>query len=187
MNVDDTALLVIDVQERLAPAVGESARITWNCGRLLRGAAATGVAAAATEQYPEKLGPTVPELAGHLAAACGDQQTSPKRMFSCRECGDVLDAWQASGRHRVLLAGFETHVCVQQTALDLLAAGFRVYLAVDAVGSRSPVDHQTALQRMTAAGVTPTTTEAALFEWCVDSSAAAFKTISGLAKEPPPS
>lgn len=180
MNPDDTALLVIDVQERLAPVVGDSERMVWNCGRLLRGAAALGVATAATEQYPEKLGPTVPELAEQLTGA------SPKRMFSCRECDGLLDAWQAAGRHRVLLAGIETHVCVQQTALDLLSAGFRVYLAVDAAGSRNPLDHQTALQRMTAAGVTPTTTEAALFEWCVDSTADAFKAISGLAKESAP-
>ncbi|TWT36414.1 putative isochorismatase [Posidoniimonas corsicana] len=181
MNADDTALLVVDVQERLAPAVRDPARLTWNCGRLLQGAAALGVPAAATEQYPEKLGPTVPELTEHLAGSA-----AAKLMFSCRECGDLLSGWQSDGRERVLLAGIETHVCIQQTALDLLAAGFRVYVAVDAVSSRREVDHQTALRRMESAGATLTTTEAALFEWCVEAGTAPFKAISALAKQAPP-
>jgi nicotinamidase-related amidase len=87
---------------------------------------------------------------------------------------------------KVLLAGIEAHVCVQQTALDLIANGYRVYVAVDAIGARHVTDHDTALRRMELAGVTLTTTEAALFEWCRESAAAEFKPISALVRETPP-
>lgn len=180
MNADDTALLVVDVQERLTPAIRESDRVVWNIRRLLDGAQALGVATLATEQYPGKLGPTLPVLAERLG------ERPSKTLFSCRECSEYFEKWQAEGRHRVLISGVETHVCVQQTALDLLAAGMRVYLAVDAVGSRFPQDRDTALRRMEAAGVTLTTTEAALFEWCVAAGTDAFRAISKLAKEQSP-
>jgi isochorismate hydrolase len=86
----------------------------------------------------------------------------------------------------VLLCGIETHVCVGQTALDLLAAGFRVYIAVDAVAARSTLDHETALRRMESSGAVLTTTEAALFEWCIRAGTPEFRQISALAKELPP-
>ena len=89
----------------------------------------------------------------------------------------------SSGIHRVLVCGIETHVCVQQTVLDLLAAGFQVLVAVDAVSSRFAIDHETALRRMEASGALLTTTEAALFEWCGEAGKAEFKEISKLAKE----
>jgi nicotinamidase-related amidase len=86
----------------------------------------------------------------------------------------------------VLVCGIETHVCILQTALDLAAAGFEPYVAVDAVGARQTVDHETALRRMESAGVILTTTETAMFEWCRTAEAPEFKTISALAKEKPP-
>ncbi|MEQ8837306.1 MAG: isochorismatase family protein, partial [Lacipirellulaceae bacterium] len=109
-----------------------------------------------------------------------------KIQFSCGERGEVFSGWLEEGLHRVLLAGIETHVCVQQTALDLLAAGFQVFVAVDAVGSRYKVDHGIALRRMEASGVLLTTTEATLFEWCERAGTPEFKAISALAKEKPP-
>ena len=181
MRACDTALLVVDVQERMLGAQPAAGRIVWNCRRLLDGASVLGVRAAATEQYPEKLGVTAAELAERL--------TSPalaKLAFSCGECGDLFAGWQAAGVDRVLLCGVETHVCVQQTALDLLAAGFRVYIAADAVGSRFAHDHETALRRMESSGAVITTTEAVLFEWCERAGTAAFKQISALAKETAP-
>jgi nicotinamidase-related amidase len=84
------------------------------------------------------------------------------------------------------VCGIETHVCILQTGLDLAAAGFEPYVAVDAVGARHAVDHETALRRMEAAGVILTTTEMAMFEWCRTAGTPEFKTISGLAKENPP-
>ena len=181
MEAADTALLVVDMQERLLGAIAGRERLVWNIGRLLRGAAVLGVPAAATEQYPEKLGPTVPELAEHLDPPPG------KLTFSCGECGDIFRRWQDEDRHRVLVCGMETHVCVGQTAMDLMAAGFRVYLAVDALASRFNTDHDVALQRMESAGATLTTVEAALFEWCRVAGTPEFKQISALAKEQGPS
>lgn len=181
MRPDDTALLVIDVQERFLSIVPGIERVMWNCRRLLDAAAVLGVRAAATEQYPEKLGSTASVLAERLASPA-----LAKLAFSCGECGGIFTPWQAEGIERVLLCGIETHVCVGQTALDLLAAGFRVYVAVDAVAARSKLDHDTALRRLESSGAVLTTTEAVMFEWCVRAGTPAFRQISALAKEQPP-
>ncbi|MDZ4656726.1 MAG: hydrolase [Bythopirellula sp.] len=178
MRPADTALLVIDVQERLLAVLPDGARITWNIRRLLDGAKILGVRTACTEQYPEKLGPTAPILAERLT----DKAVS-KLTFSCGACSEIFDAWQNDGIHRVLVCGIETHVCVQQTVLDLLAAGYQVLVAVDAVGTRHTIDHEISLRRMEASGALLTTTEAALFEWCSVAGTSEFKEMSKLAKE----
>ena len=180
MSADDTGLLVVDVQEKLIGLIAGHERIVWNLRRLLDGAKTLGVSAAATEQYPKGLGPTVPELAQRLGAI------PDKLSFSCGACPDIFRQWDGRGITRVLVAGIEAHVCVQQTVLDLLASGRRVYVAVDAIGSRCDIDYQTALRRMESAGATLTTTEAALFEWCERSGTPQFKEISRLVRETPP-
>ena len=178
MNRDDSALLVIDVQARLLPSIDQHERLVFNIRRLIEGAKQLGVRVAATEQYPKGLGGTTEELANLLPAAIPE-----KLMFSCRECEQLIDEFDSSGISKILLTGIETHVCVAQTAFDLLAAGFDVYVCVDAVGSRNEIDYLTAIRRMEAAGVTPTTTEAALFEWCEVAGSAEFKAISKLVQE----
>ncbi|MEM8865974.1 MAG: isochorismatase family protein [Planctomycetota bacterium] len=180
MNAHDTALLVIDVQEKIMRAIAGSATLVWNIRRLIDGAGILGVPVEATEQAPEKLGPTVESLRSRLPEA------KSKLAFSCGERGEIAGDWQANGLHRVLLCGVETHVCVQQTAFDFMAAGFRVYAAVDALGSRNAIDHQTALRRLESGGVTLTTCEAALTEWAVRAGTEQFKKISALAKEHAP-
>lgn len=180
MSADDTGLLVVDVQGKLITLVPGHKRIIWNLRRLCDGADALGVAKAATEQYPQGLGPTVPELAAKFT------NIPSKTAFSCGECGGLFRDWSERGIRKILLGGIEAHVCVQQTAFDLLTHGFRVYLAVDAVGSRFEVDYTTALRRMESAGVTLTTTEAAMFEWCGRSGTPQFKQISALVKEASP-
>ena len=184
MNADDTALLVIDVQERIMRAIPGGERLVWNLRRLIDGSEILGLPVAATEQAPDKLGPTVPEIATRLEALNSTAQS--KLAFSCGERGAIARNWLDAGRHRVLLCGVETHVCVQQTAFDYMAAGFRVYAAVDAIASRHAVDYETALRRMESAGVTLTTCEAALTEWCQVAGTPEFKKISALAKESPP-
>jgi nicotinamidase-related amidase len=182
MRPDDTGLLVVDMQTRLLGVHDEGERVIWNVRRLLDGAKLFGVPVAATEQAPEKLGPTVPELAERLpAAAVG------KLAFSCGGCDEIFSVWRGAGMHRVLVCGIETHVCVQQTVLDLLAAGFQVLVAADAVSARFAIDHQIALRRMEASGALLTSTEAALFEWCGGAGTAEFKGVSALAKEICPS
>ena len=180
MSPQDTVLLVVDVQEKLMPLIGGQQRIVWNLRRLLDGAEATGVKALATEQYPQGLGPTVPELAERLG-------TIPsKAAFSCAGCEPFMEQLQQIAPSKVLVAGIEAHVCVQQTVLDLLALGYRVFVPVDAVGSRYAIDYETGLKRMESSGATLTTTESALFEWCQVSGTPTFKKISALVREKPP-
>jgi nicotinamidase-related amidase len=180
MSRRDSALLVVDVQGKLITLVPGHQQIIWNIRRLLDAAKTLGVPSYGTEQYPKGLGPTVPVLAERLG-------TIPnKQSFSCGECGAIFQDLDKRGISKVLVIGIEAHVCVQQTVLDLTAAGYRVYLAVDAVGSRFDIDRETALRRMQSSGATLTTTEAAMFEWCERSGTPEFKEISRLVQEKSP-
>jgi len=177
MSAGDTALLVIDVQEKLMVKVPDADALVRNIGFLIDGARALGLTVLATEQYPKGLGPTVPDLARRLP------DRPDKQAFSCCAVPAVMDALQRQARPKVLLAGIETHVCVQQTALDLLAQGFQVYVAIDAVGSRFAIDRETALRRMERLGATLVTSETAVFEWVGGAHSPHFKDISRLVKE----
>jgi nicotinamidase-related amidase len=180
MSRDDSALLVVDVQGKLITMIPGHQRIIWNIRRLIDGANALDISVAGTEQYPQGLGPTTPELAERLG------QIPAKMTFSCGGCPEIFRGFRDRGIHKILVVGIEGHVCVQQTVLDLLDDGFQVYLAVDAIGSRFDIDHQTALRRMDSAGATLTTTESALFEWCDVAGTPEFKQISALVREKPP-
>jgi nicotinamidase-related amidase len=178
----DCRLLIVDMQQKLLPAIRRGQQVTANCIKLVRAARLLGPPVFATEQYPRGLGPTVPELAELLA------ERSEKRRFSCSEslawgtAGDSMDS-ALQDRTKVVLAGIEAHVCVLQTALDLMADGYRIYVAADAVGSRRRLDRQIALQRMADSGAVITTTESVLFEWCEQAGSDEFKEISRLVKE----
>jgi isochorismate hydrolase len=180
MSAEDSALLVVDAQVKLLEIIPQRARIVWNIRRLLDAASALHVPIGATEQYPDRLSPTVPELRERLSAVPN------KLCFSACVCGEIFEQWRADCRSRVLICGIEAHVCILQTALDLVAAGFEAYVAVDAIGARYAIDHEFALRRMESSGVTLTTTEAAMFEWCRTADRPEFKKISALAKESPP-
>ena len=180
MSADDTALVVVDVQEKLIPLVPNASRIVWNIERLLDTAKILGVASFGTEQYPKGLGATVEPLANRLA------DMHEKVAFSAMACHDLAKELEQRNIIRVLLVGIETHVCIQQTALDLLAAGYRVYVAADAVGSRFEVDREFALRRMDTSGVVLTTTEAAMFEWCETAGTPEFKQLSQIVRQTPP-
>jgi nicotinamidase-related amidase len=179
MSPADTALLVVDVQEKLIRLVPGAAQIIWNIRRLLDAAELFKLKVLATEQYPQGLGGTTAELAGRLG------KIPAKVAFSCLACNNTRSAIEA-GVQKVLLVGIEAHVCIQQTALDLLSAGYRVYIAVDAVGSRANLDRKIALRRMESAGATLTTTESVLFEWCAVAGTPEFKQISALVRQQPP-
>jgi nicotinamidase-related amidase len=181
MSRADTALLVVDMQEKLVPLIQEHAKVTWNVRRLIDAAQILSLKIAATEQYPKGLGSTVASLAEKLVSP------PSKTLFSCRECVASFESWREGKVGKVLVCGIEAHVCVQQTALDLVADGYRVYIAADAIGSRNRFDYDIALRRMELAGCTLTTTEAAIFEWCETASAPEFKQISALVREAPPS
>ncbi len=178
MSPDNSALLVIDVQQKLVPAIRDGERVAFNVRRLVDGARLLGVAVTASEQYPKGLGPTLPQIAERL-----EGQPTEKMSFSAGGRSEIFADLLARDIHTVLVCGIETHVCVQQTVLDLLTSHWRVFVAVDAVGSRFAVDHETSLRRMEAAGAVPTTTESVLFEWCETAEHPHFKQISRLVRE----
>lgn len=171
-------LLIVDVQEKLMPAIPVADQLVSHCKKLIEGAKALGIPIAGTEQYPKGLGKTVPALAGHLGAM------PEKVRFSCAEAlGWQPAAMDLERRDQIIVAGIEAHVCVLQTVLDLLAIGFRVYVPADAVASRKKLDWKIALGRMASLGAVITTTESVLFECCETAAAPEFKTISRLVKD----
>jgi nicotinamidase-related amidase len=180
MSAADTGLLVVDMQEKLVRAVADGQRIVLSVRRLIEGAEILNLPVIATQQDPQGLGPTVPELARRLG------EPPSKLTFSCGGCPGIFQNLESRGLHKLLVCGVEAHVSVQQTVLDLLAGGWRVYVAVDAVGSRFEIDCRTALGRMDSAGATLTTTEAALFEWCRVAGTPEFQQISRLAQQAGP-
>ncbi len=158
-----TLLGVIDIQERLIAAVPAADFVVTRAARLAEAAQILGARAVLVEQYPRGLGHTPAALAAILPPAVA------KMSFSSCGCGPfaaAVDDPAPPAVESVVLCGFETHVCITQTALDLLARGLAVFIAVDAVASRHTLDHEVALRRLEGAGAIVTTTEAILFEWC---------------------
>ena len=174
MSHTDTGLLVIDMQEKLLPIVPGRSDLLEQITFLVQVAHKLGLTVQATEQYPKGLGPTVATLCDLIP------QRPAKTSFSCCDAPGVVELFHREARPKIVLCGIETHVCVLHTALDLLAQQFRVYVAVDAVGSRFAHDHQVALRRMEQAGVIPTTVESCVFEWMGGASHPHFKEISRL-------
>lgn len=175
---DRAALVVIDIQERLARAMPKLDEYYRNVGILIKVFRRLSAPIIVTEQYTKGLGPTVPEIADAL----GDFEPIEKMTFSCTGEPDYIEAFQNTGVNQAVLSGMETHVCVQQTALDLLAAGHQVHVAADAVRSRKKQEWAFALERLRQAGVIITTTEAIVFEMLVKCGTDEFKDISKLVK-----
>lgn len=173
----DTALLVIDVQEKLMPLIHDRASLVRNIAFLIDGAKLLELPVLATEQYPKGLGSTIDELKDKLP------HRPEKTAFSCAAVSEVVETLHREARPKVVLAGIEAHVCVQQTALDLLALNFRVYLPVDALGSRFEIDKEYALRRLEKAGAILTTAESVLFECVGGKDHPAFKAISSLVQQ----
>ena len=157
----DSLLLVVDIQQKLAPAIHDSERVVANSVRLLDGARQLGVPAFVSEQYIKGLGPSLEAI----RAAAVDARFFEKTHFSCAAEPGVIDLLRAAKRPQIILTGTEAHVCVLQTAFGLLAAGFEVYLVADAASSRTPENRSAAVERMRAAGIGIVTTEMVLFEW----------------------
>ncbi|MBN1424704.1 hydrolase [Candidatus Fermentibacteria bacterium] len=158
LRKEQAALVVIDVQGKLARLVDPSDHTILNIARMIRGAQVLGLPVVITEQYPEGIGPTVEEV-GALLRDC---TPLTKTSFSC--CGTPSFLEQLQPRSQVLLTGIETHVCVYQTCRDLLAKQFEVHVVADAVASRSAEARTIALERMRTEGAVITTVEMALFE-----------------------
>jgi nicotinamidase-related amidase len=177
LSARESALLIIDVQEKLMAKIPGAEALVRNIAFLADAAKLLEVPILATEQYPKGLGPTVAPIAQRVP------NRPDKLGFSSCAVPGLTDGLCAGGRKKIVLVGIEAHVCVLNTALDLLADGFQVYLAVDALGSRHAIDRDTALGRLQQAGAIPTTVEACAFEWMGGSSHPQFKAVSALVKE----
>lgn len=178
ITADSALLLVIDVQERLTPHISGHKKIVSRIARIIRGAVALQLPVIVNEQYKKGLGETVAELKPLLM----DYPHYEKVTFSGFDDVATQQAIEQQDKPYIILCGVETHVCVMQTALDLLESGYTPVIVCDAVGSRFGKDHKTALKRLSQAGAVLATTESILFELCRSSKAPAFKTISGLVK-----
>lgn len=177
LQVGDSAVLVVDLQEKLVTKVVQSQELVKNIEFLVKVAHILGVPTLAVEQYPKGLGPTV-EPVRSLLADIGEKKT-----FSGIREGGVLEKLEADARIKVMVVGIEAHICVQQTVLDLLNRGFRVFVPVDGVSSRYVNDTGVALRRMEKAGAIPITVEACAFELLGSADHPAFREISGLVVE----
>jgi len=178
VSAADTGLLVVDVQEKLFPMIMRPEAVERDILFLLDVAAILKIPTLATEQYPKGLGATIPSVAAKLTGPRPEKLT-----FSCCGNREVVEFFHRQARPKIIMVGIETHVCVQQTALSLLLENFQVFLPVDAVSCRYPLDHHTAIRRMEQAGVVPTTVETLAFELVGAAGSPEFKEISKLVQE----
>lgn len=177
-DVHHSVGVVIDIQERLFPHIHDHDALAVRCAMLIKGLRILDVPMLVTEQYVKGLGPTIPSI----AEALGTFEPREKITFSC--CGDgVFEGDLLSRtRHQVIVMGIETHVCVLQTVLDLLASGNQVMVIEDCVSSRRPSDKLVAIERMRQAGAVISTAESVLFELLRKAGTDTFKQISALVK-----
>ena len=175
LDRDRAALVVVDVQEAFRKAVPGFDDIAAATANLVRGFAEMGLPIVVTQQYPQGLGETVPEVADHLPAGV---EPIDKVRFSAAEA----EGFGLDGRDQTVVCGVETHVCVNQTVLDLLGKGTQVQVATDAVGSRTEANRDLGLRRAEDAGATLTSVEMSLFELLGGADAAEFKAVQGLIK-----
>ena len=168
------ALVVVDVQEAFRPAVLDFDRVAAGAATLVRGARILDLPVIVTQQYPKGLGATVPELAEHLDGI----EPIDKVCFSAA----AADGFDLQGRDQALICGIESHVCVSQTAHDLLDRGVQVHVARDAVTSRTEENRELGLHKMEGAGAVVTSVETALFELLGEAGTDAFKQVQALVK-----
>lgn len=174
----NTALVVIDVQEKLSRVMYQKERLFENLRKLISGIKVLGIPVLLTEQNPEGLGRTIPEMAELLA----DVPPLPKFCFSCWGDERFTHRVEGLGHRSILLCGIETHVCVYQTAMDLLGAGYEVQVVADAVSSRTAANYTIGLERMKDEGVVITSTEMVLFELLKVARGLKFKEILKIVK-----
>jgi nicotinamidase-related amidase len=178
IKVEDTALIVIDMQEKFVPHINKINETIESCVRMVRGCIELGVPIVLTEQYPEGLGCTVPELQNVL----GDIVPFEKTAFSLFQDEDIRAAIEKLGRPNLLLTGIESHVCLIQTALDGLAEGYNVHWISDAISSRHISNWKTATKRAIQCGAFSSSAEMSLFQLLVDAKHPKFRTVSKIVK-----
>ena len=155
-------VIVVDLQPTFLSAIHESDRVLNRSQFLLKMAKIVGVPVLASEQYPERMGPTDQRIASLLPFGAAPHG---KMCFSCGGCAGVMDGLRNLKRKQVVLIGIETHICISLTALDLLRDGYEVFVCPDAVGARSLEMHKLGMERMRDSGVMPAHTESIAYEW----------------------
>lgn len=178
---NQSALLVVDMQEKLLPVIDQCQQVQDQTTKLIRGAGAVGVRVLATEQYRKGLGATVPAVRQAMDQAHVPRDLPEKLVFSAA-LPEVIEALHRGRSSSVVVCGIEAHVCVLQTCLDLLDQGLTVGVVADAVGSRRPLDRDVAMARLQQAGVVPTTVESVLLEWVKQAGTPWFKAVLPLIK-----
>jgi nicotinamidase-related amidase len=182
MQRDRSQLLIVDLQEKVAPPVHNIDSVIATCARLVQIANRLEVPVTVSEHYAKGLGPTVAAVRDALNA---EAEILPKISFSCLRDPALharFDALRDHGRGQVVVAGIEAHVCVGQTALDLIADGYEVYMIADATSSRSPLSRELSLQRVRQAGAYIADSEMVMFEWLEQAGTPEFKDLLGLLK-----
>ncbi|MFK7994309.1 MAG: hydrolase [Granulosicoccus sp.] len=174
----DSILVVIDIQEKLVPAMQAPARTIRNASLLLNAANACAVPAILTEQYPRGLGPTVPEI----ARLAGENPIIEKLHFSCMEDSGFRGRFTALDRRQAILVGMEAHVCVVQTAASLIEADYEVFVVSDATASRTIDSEAACITRLNSSEASIVTTEMVVFEWLGKAGTPAFKELLPLIK-----
>lgn len=174
ISKSDSCLLIIDVQERLAPAANDPARLINGCSKLLRGAGILNIPAVVTEQYPKGLGPSIFDIRD---AAPENTVYFPKTSLSAMGQEGFAETMAGLGRKQVVVAGIEEHVCVLQTAVELKEAGYDVFVVTDASASRTVDSENAARERFRQEGIALVTVEMVLFEWLRKAGSPEFKEI----------
>jgi nicotinamidase-related amidase len=178
IDIHNSILVVVDFQGKLAQIVHNAEETLKNAAILIQGMKVLDIPVIATEQYPKGLGHTVAAIADHFDGV----PVLEKGTFSC--CGDTafMERLKTEGRQHVILCGIETHVCVYQTAQDLINNGYAVHLVTDAVSSRKEENRNLGIHKIESLGAKLTSTEMALFELLKISGTDQFKTISKLVR-----
>ena len=179
---DKSQLLIVDVQDKLLPAMAEPERVVERCVRLVRAARTLGVPITYSEQYPQGLGQTVEPLRSALedtGAVVGKVEFSCLKSDALRE---RLHDLRREGRPQVVIGGIEAHVCVAQSAIDLEEQGFEAFVVADAVASRAKTSRRLALARLLNSRVEVVDSEMVLFEWLGKAGTPEFKALQALVK-----
>jgi nicotinamidase-related amidase len=179
LDPDNVVLIVVDLQEKFAPTIHNFEAIVARTAIVIQAAALLKIPILVAEQYPQRLGSTVAPIKAVLPP---DVVPMDKTIFSSCGSAALVERLKQVGREQVMLCGIETHVCMNQTAHDLLADGYQVHVLIDCTSARTPADRDAGLAKMQRSGAFPSTCEMAVFELMRDSKHEHFKAISKLIK-----
>ena len=178
LSPDRSLLLLVDLQEKLLPAIPDAEALCEKAAKLIKAARTCGIPVRGTEHCANRIGATVEPIRRHLQP----EEIYAKQHFGAMHEASFRAMIEASGRRQVVVLGTEAHVCVMQTALGLQEFGYAVHVVVDAAASRKDIDRDTAFERLRQAGVTVVTTEMVVFEWAVSGESSVFRDLLALVK-----